>query len=90
MVTGKAWATGVTVSRAAAPFTAKLANVMVWPGDRADVSTVNVADGAPTPPADNTKVAVPVVVKEGTDENVNPEGNVTVKLDPFVNVVVAE
>jgi hypothetical protein len=89
MVSGKALATGVTVSRAVAPFRLKLANEIVWPEDNADVATVNVADCAPTPPADNAKVEVPDVVSEGTVENVNPAGKVTVKLDPIAIGIVA-
>ncbi|MGO9010386.1 MAG: hypothetical protein ACLQPN_09810 [Bryobacteraceae bacterium] len=89
IVTGKALATGVTVSRAVAPWTVKLANEMVWPEVKSDVATVNVADCAPTPPLESVNVEVPEVVSEGADPNVNPEGKVTVKLDPIASVVVA-
>jgi hypothetical protein len=53
------------------------------------VATVNVADCAPDPPLDNVKVAVPEAVNDGADPNVNPDGNVTVKLDPMARVDVA-
>jgi hypothetical protein len=82
-------ATGVTVSRAVAPLTSKLPNEIVWPEDISAVATVNVADCAPSPPLDNVKVAEPELVSVGTDPNSNPEGNVTIKLDPVAIVEVA-
>jgi hypothetical protein len=83
MVIGNAFATGVTVASAVAPCTEKPANEMVWPGATFDVPIVKVADRAPKATLAKVKVEVPEVVSEGSDPNVKPAGNVTVKLDPI-------
>lgn len=89
IVSGSALATGVTVWSADAPLISNPAREIVWPEVKSAAATVNVADRSPNPPVDRVKVEEPEVVSAGTDPNSNPEGNVTIKLDPAVMVEVA-
>jgi hypothetical protein len=89
MVTGKAFATGVTVCRAVAPVTEKVASEIVWPGVAAAVAMVNVADRCPIPPLVRLNVAVPEVVSAGVDPKLKPVGSVTTNVDPMASVALA-
>ena len=89
MVTGKAFATGVTVCRAVTPAAEKVASEIVWPDVTAAVAMVNVADRCPVPPAVRLNVAEPEVVSEGVDPKLKPVGSVTTNVDPMASVVLA-